>query len=95
LHFRLSAGVDWWTEEGIVAQDRAVFWMSVVVLLGAGVLVGQVKAVMIAAMAGVILAYRNDRIARSEPRRASTLGHVSLDPSERSAARQERIKPSF
>jgi hypothetical protein len=52
-------------ERSIVAQDRAVFWMSVVVLLGAGVLVGQVKAVMIAAMAGVILAYRNDRISRS------------------------------
>jgi hypothetical protein len=48
----------------IMAQDRAVFWMSVVVLLGAGVLVGQVEAVMIAAMAGVILAYRNDRTSR-------------------------------
>jgi hypothetical protein len=48
-----------------MAQDRAVFWLSVIVLLGAGVLVGQLQAVMIAAMAGVVLAYRNDRISRS------------------------------
>jgi hypothetical protein len=49
---------------GIVAQDRAVFWLCVVVLLGAGILVGQVQAVMVAAMTGIILAYYNDRISR-------------------------------
>ena len=61
-----------------MAQDRAVFWMSVIVLLGAGVLVGQVEAVMIAAMAGVILAYRNDRTSPPMAR-SPRPGQPSLD----------------
>ncbi len=39
--------------------ENAVFWLSVTVLLGAGILVGQIAAVMVAAAAGAVLAYRN------------------------------------
>jgi hypothetical protein len=53
------------SQEDAVAKDRAVFWMSVVLLLGVGILLGQIEAVMIAAMAAIILAYQNDRIPRS------------------------------
>ena len=36
-----------------------IFWMCFVVLLGAGLLLGQFAAVAIAAMSGILLAYKN------------------------------------
>jgi hypothetical protein len=44
-----------------MAQERAVFWLAVVALLGVGLMLGQFPAVMIGAMAAIVLAYQNDR----------------------------------
>jgi hypothetical protein len=41
----------------IMSQDRALFWLSVVALMGLGISLGQVEAVSVAAMAGIILVY--------------------------------------
>ena len=43
-----------------MAQDRAVFWLGVTLLLGAGIAVGQVAAVMVGAMTSLLLAYHAD-----------------------------------
>jgi hypothetical protein len=43
-----------------MAQDRAVFWLGVALLLGVGIAVGQVTAVMIGAMTSLLLAYHVD-----------------------------------
>ena len=40
-------------------NDQAVFWLSIVVLLALGMLLGQFAAVSIAAMASILLAYKN------------------------------------
>jgi hypothetical protein len=44
-----------------MAQDRAVFWLGVALLLGVGMVVGQLTAVMIGAMTSLLLAYHVDR----------------------------------
>jgi hypothetical protein len=46
-----------------MAQERAVFWLAVVALLGVGLMLGQFPAVMIGAMAAIALAHQNDRIS--------------------------------
>jgi hypothetical protein len=43
-----------------MAQDRAVFWLGVASLLGAGMAVGQLPAIMIGAMTSLLLAYHID-----------------------------------
>ena len=48
-----------------MAPDRAVFWLAVVGLRGVGILVGQVLAVVLAAIAAVVMAYQNDRLSQS------------------------------
>ena len=48
-----------------MTSDRAVFWLAVTGLLGIGIVLGQVPAVMLAAMAAIVLAYRNDRVPHS------------------------------
>jgi hypothetical protein len=45
-----------------MAEDRAVFWLAVAGLLGVGIVVGQLPAIMIAATTSILLAYHNDRI---------------------------------
>ena len=42
-----------------MSKDRAIYWFSVIVLLGVGLLIGQLGPVAIAAMVAVILAYRD------------------------------------
>lgn len=42
-----------------MSRDKAVFWLTVTVLLGAGFLVGQIAAASVAAATGAILALRN------------------------------------
>jgi hypothetical protein len=43
-------------------RERAAFWLAVVGLLGLGILVGQVPAVMVAATAGIAVFYLIDRM---------------------------------
>ena len=45
-----------------MAHESAAFWLTVVGLLGIGMMLGQMPAMMIAAMAAITLAYHNDRI---------------------------------
>jgi hypothetical protein len=40
-------------------NDQAVYWLSVVVLLGLALMLGQFAAASIAAMACILLAYKN------------------------------------
>ena len=42
-----------------MSKDRAIYWFSVIVLLGVGLLIGQLGPVAIAAMVAVILAYQD------------------------------------
>jgi hypothetical protein len=46
-----------------MSNERAAFWLAVIVLLGIGSLLGQTSIMMIAAMAAIMLAYQNDRIS--------------------------------
>ena len=43
-----------------MAQDRAVFWLSVAALIGAGLVFGQLPAIMVGAMTSLLLAHRVD-----------------------------------
>jgi hypothetical protein len=43
-----------------MAQDRAVFWLCVVLLLGAGMVVGQLAAISIGAMTSLVLTHYAD-----------------------------------
>ena len=44
-------------------KDRALFWTVVTVLLGAGLLVGQLPAVMVGGVVAISLAFANGRLA--------------------------------
>ena len=44
-------------------NDRALFWTIVTVLLGAGLLVDQLPAVMVGGVVSVSLAFANGRLA--------------------------------
>jgi hypothetical protein len=43
-------------------REKAAFWLSVVVLLALGFMVGQVAAVMVAAAAAIVVVYIIDRM---------------------------------
>ena len=45
-----------------MSKERAVFWLTVVALLGLGIVVGQIPAVMVAAMVAIVLVYAIDRM---------------------------------
>jgi hypothetical protein len=42
-----------------MTSEKAVFWLSVIVLLGFGLTLGQIAAAMVGAAAGCVLAVRN------------------------------------
>ena len=44
-------------------NDRALFWTVVTVLLGAGLLVGQLPAVMVGGVVAITLAFSKGRLA--------------------------------
>jgi hypothetical protein len=51
-----------------MSSERTVFWLTATVLLGCGVLVGQIAAVSVAAASGAVLAYRNYGMGSPEVR---------------------------
>jgi len=44
-----------------MSNDRALFWICVLALMGLGLLVGQTMAVAVAAAAGICLVYEQTR----------------------------------
>jgi hypothetical protein len=46
-----------------MTNERAAYWLAILVLLAIGMLLGQQPVMMIAAMAAIVLFFQNDRIS--------------------------------
>ena len=55
-------------------NDQALYWLSVVVLLGLAMMLGQFAAAAIAAMACILLAYKNSPTLWKASRDTATAG---------------------
>ncbi len=48
-------------------QERAIFWLSVTILLGVAMLLGQLTAVMVAAAVGIWVVYEQLKASAEAP----------------------------